>query len=202
MVRKNTIENLVLKSGGNFTAKNLVKKYPLIFSDYKFETATRYVTVVLHDLWKRHKIKKIKRGLFTNDQNIEEIDWKDWNSVIEFYTKDDNGFIAKDFLYYKNDLITNFPKKLVIYSNLVFYKKQKNNIEIRPTKIVINSQNKVIFELYEMIKILDYNEGKDVKKLKEIIDSNSISISQIKKYSSLFKMRYKKFKKFLGFFDI
>ena len=202
MVRKKTIENLILKTEGNFTAKNLVKNYPLIFSDYKKDEAKRYITVVLHDLWKKHQIKKVKRGMFTNSLNFVEIDWNDWNSIIDFYTKEDNGFIAKDFLYYKNNLVTTFPQKLVVYSNLVTRKKIKGNIEIRPTKIVINQHNKAIFEIYEIIKILNYNEAKDVKKLKELVDKKGISLGEMKKYSSLFKMRYKKFQKFLGFFDI
>ena len=202
MVRKKTIENLILKTEGNFTAKNLVKNYPLIFSDYKKDVAKSYITVVLHDLWKKRQIKKVKRGLFTNSSNFVEIDWNDWNSIIDFYTKEDNGFIAKDFLYYKNNLVSTFPQKLVVYSNLVTRKKIKGNIEIRPTKIVINQYNKAIFEIYEIIRILNYNEAKDVKKLKELLDKKRVSFSEMKKYSSLFKMRYKKFQKFLGFFNI
>ncbi len=193
MIRKTTIEKIILKFEGKFSAKEIYLSNRIIFDQkYSEKKSLSYITVVLHTLWKNKKIKKVSRGIFTNQEDYQEINFNDWNSMISFYCNDNNGFVAKEWLWNKYGLIEGYPKKLVIYTNLIQTPKKQGNIEIKPTKIVINAKTVKIFELYELIQVADFRNDKHYRIIDRFIVDNNLGFDEIKSYNQFFKRRFNK----------
>ena len=193
MIRKTTIEKIILKFEGKFSAKEIYLSNRIIFDQkYSEKKSLSYITVVLHTLWKNKKIKKVGRGIFTNQEDYQEINFNDWNSMISFYCNDNNGFVAKEWLWNKHGLIEDYPKKLVIYTNLIQTPKKQGNIEIKPTKIVINAKTVKIFELYELIQVADFRNDKHYRIIDRFIVDNNLDFDEIKSYNQFFKRRFNK----------
>ncbi len=196
MIRKSTIAKIILNFEGKFSAKDIYLKNMILFSQsYNKKKSLNYITVILHILWKENKIKKVERGIFTNDESYIQVDFNNWGSVIKFYCENDNGFVAQEWLWNKHGFLNEFPKKLVIYSNLVKRAKKHGNIEIKPTKIPINSETRKIFELYELVQIADFRNESHYLKIKLFIKENKLKLEQIKSYNQFFKRRYVKLMK-------
>ena len=193
MIRKATIESIILNFQDKFRAKDIYLKNRMIFDqEYSEKKSLNYITVVLHDLWKAKKIKKVKRGVFTNSKNYTEVDFSDWNSVIKFYCTNDNGFVAREWLWQKYGLIDEFPKKLTIYSNMVSRPKKTGNIEVKPTKIPLGEGNIKIFELFELVQVADFRLKKHFMVIDGFIKENKLKFDDIKAYNKFFKRRFAK----------
>ncbi len=124
---------------------------------------------VIERLFKAKKIERVAKGMYCVPKKTEFgtiIDCSE--NIINKYTQNNSGMFVNYKMYFENNLTTQVPKHIHIFSNNVdFETRSFNNITILKKNIEFNKKNKAVITIMEVLenyhKIEEFNINNFVK---------------------------------------